>query len=169
MSEFLFDYHKVHPTTWVYLSSLLTIGLFFKFSRVLSVRNVDLLGLISFAPGLLMIDYGLLNADAGVEQAGYVWLFATSGLFMLRLLSDPLMVRRPLLEPNLSVGGMTFLGLSMLVFLMANVVNSEMTPDDLAGAKGAEQVRGGFRPLPTTKASSRTARAIRYCTCCPAC
>ena len=36
---------------------------------------------------------------------------------------------------------MTFLGISLFVFLMANVVNSEMTPDDLAGAKGAEQVR----------------------------
>ena len=39
------------------------------------------------------------------------------------MLLDPLMVRRPLLEPNLSVGGLTFLGLSLLIFLMANVVD----------------------------------------------
>jgi hypothetical protein len=57
------------------------------------------------------------------------------------------MVRRPLLEPNLSVGGMTFLGVSLFVFLMANVVNSQLRPDDLAGAKGAEQ----FRALQTTE------------------
>jgi hypothetical protein len=55
---------------------------------------------------------------------------------MIRLLLDPMMVRRPLLEPNLTVGGMTFLGISLLIFLMANVVNSKMTPDDLAGARG---------------------------------
>ncbi len=141
MSHILFQYHKVNPTTWVYLSSLLTIALFFKFSRVLSVRNLDLIGLILLAPGLLVVDYGLTQESPAIEQIGYVWLFVTSGLFMVRLLSDSMMVRRPLLEPNLSVGGMTFLGISLLVFLMANVVNSQMTADDLAGVKGAERVR----------------------------
>ncbi len=146
MSEILFQYHKVNPTTWVYLSSLLTIGLFFKFSRLLSVRNLDLIGLIMLAPGLLMVEYGVAKAGidleqaAGIEQAGYVWLFVMSGLFIVRLLLDPLMVRRPLLEPNLSVGGMTFIGTSLLVFLMANVINSTLTADDLAGAKKAQQV-----------------------------
>jgi hypothetical protein len=141
MSEILFHYHKVNPTTWVYLASLLSIGLFFKFSRVLSVRNLDLIGLILLAPGLLVVDFGIAEHSEQIEQIGYIWLFVTNGLFMIRLLLDPMMVRRPLLEPNLSVGGMTFLGLSLMVFLMANVVNSTMTPDDLAGAKGAEQVR----------------------------
>lgn len=140
MSDILFHYHKVNPTTWVYLSSLLTICLFFKFSRVWSVRNLDLLGLIMLAPGLLMVDFGVAHARESIEQIGYLWLFATAGMFMIRMLLDPMMVRRPLLEPNLSVGGMTFMGLSLLVFLMANVVNSQPTPDDLAGAKGAEQV-----------------------------
>lgn len=152
MSEFLFDYQKVHPTTWVYISSLLTIGLFFKFSRVLSVRNLDLIGLILLAPGLLVVDYGVAHDDASIAQVGYVWLFITNGLFMIRLLLDPMMVRRPLLEPNLSVGGMTFLGISMLIFLMANVVNSKMTADDLAGSKGAEQVLARQSPDPADQA-----------------
>ena len=141
MSDVLFQYHKVDPTTWVYLSSLLTICLYFKFSRVWSVRNVDLIGLILLAPGLVVVDFGLAQQDRNIEQIGYIWLFATSGIFMIRLLLDPMMVRRPLLEPNLSVGGMTCLGLSLMVFLMANVVNSDPTKDDLAGAKGAEQVQ----------------------------
>ena len=34
-----------------YVSSLLMIGLFFKFSRLWSLRNLDLLLLIAFAPG----------------------------------------------------------------------------------------------------------------------
>ena len=56
-------------------------------------------------------------------QGGYVWMFAISGFFLIRMLLDPVMVRRPLLEPNLSVSGLTFTGFSLLVFLMANVIN----------------------------------------------
>src|SRR5262245_27603464 len=155
MSDVLFQYHKVNPTTWVYLSSLLTICLFFKFSRVLSVRNVDLICLILLAPGLVVVDYGLAQQNRNIEQIGYIWLFVTGGIFMIRLLLDPMMVRRPLLEPNLSVGGMTCLGLSLMVFLMANVVNSTPTSEDLAGAKGAEQVQARV-PAPPDDTSLTT-------------
>src|SRR5579859_7725287 len=89
MSEILFQYDKVPPTTWVYLSSLLTICLYFKFSRLWSVRNLDLIGLILFAPGLLMVAYGVEKLDRGIEQGGFVWLYVMSGLFMVRLLLDP--------------------------------------------------------------------------------
>ena len=58
MSDFLFEYHAIEPATWVYLSSLLMIGLFFKFGRLWSVRNLDFLLLILLAPGLLMVHYG---------------------------------------------------------------------------------------------------------------
>lgn len=118
MNEILFHYKKVDPTTWVYLSSLLTIGLYFKFNRLWSIRNIDLIGLILLAPGLLMA----VSGSTQVQPVGYIWLFAMGGLFTVRLLLDPSMVRRPLLEPNLSMGGMTFIGLSLLIFLMANVL-----------------------------------------------
>jgi hypothetical protein len=149
MSEILFQYHKVHPTTWVYLSSLLTICLYFKFSRLWSVRNLDLIGLILLAPGLLMVAYGVEKDTRVIEQGGYVWLFSMSGIFMVRLLLDPMMVRRPLLEPNLSVGGMTFLGIALLVFLMANVINSRPTPEDLADAEAADRVWAGSSAEPS--------------------
>ncbi len=151
MSDILFQYEKVAPTTWVYLSSLLSIALFFKFSRVWSVRNFDLICLILLAPGVVVVEYGLAHDSQSIEQLGYIWLFVTSGIFMVRLLLDPMMIRRPLLEPNLSVGGMTFLGVSLFIFLMANVVNSQPTPSDLAGAKGAEQVRALQTPEPEDK------------------
>jgi hypothetical protein len=124
MSEILLHYEKVNPTTWVYLSSLLMIALYFKFSRIWSVRNLDLIGLILLAPGLLFVIYGREYTDPHYEQAGYIWLYVIGGLFVIRMLVDPMMVRRPLLEPNLTVGGLTFLGISLLVFLMANVVTS---------------------------------------------
>jgi hypothetical protein len=47
------------------------------------------------------------------------------------------MVRRPLLEPNLATGGLVFLGISLLVFLLANVITSRPQQADLAAAAAA--------------------------------
>ncbi len=215
MSEILFYYQRVNPTTWVYLSSLLMIGLYFKFGRFWSVRNLDLVLLILLAPGLLIAQYGsetrvsaarlaALEAErmaaaseelttgsdpagaeseapatlAGtppssqgampeespsglteraaaspvigqeearqtpqpaesspasenllksvrIERLGFLWLYAIGGVWLVRLLLDPTMVRRPLLEPNLTTGGLVFIGVSLFVFLMANVWTSQ--------------------------------------------
>jgi hypothetical protein len=254
MSELLFYYEKVHPVSWAYLSSLLLIGLFFKFNRFWSVRNLDLILLILLAPGLLLVNSGLKQAadaaqqiaalqkvpvdpatgesaagaapaaggsaaagdaepsaadaaeppDAAAEDEladepvadepvadepvagsvagqaeptpaaaapsvevppqkaapgadlaalqktradsvrmafqGYLWLFVVCALLLVRLLFDPTMVRRPLLEPNLTNGGLLFIGISLFVFLMANVVTSNVTARDLQGAKGAAAI-----------------------------
>ncbi len=269
MSEFLFQYHKVHAATWAYLSSLLAIALFFVFSRVWRVRNLDLVLLILLAPGLLMVTYGreeqqkaafLLDqvakaatlaapetptpappsakteeptapgaavtaprveepgtappADDGSDSAdeapsdtdrdddppqaavpappvvagegtndaraetpsnatdppsgdaaertrideltakanetmeigrksekqGYYFLLAMCGVLLIRLLLDPTMVRRPLLEPNLATGGMVFMGCALFIFLMANVITSETTADDMRGAMSAQRL-----------------------------
>ena len=63
MSDILFHYYGVNPTSWFYLSSLLSIALFFKFNRVLSVRNLDLVALILLAPGLLAVEHGLRRGN----------------------------------------------------------------------------------------------------------
>ena len=145
MQGILFDY-KMNPTTWVYLSSLLTIGIFFKFRRFWSVRNLDLVALIGFSPGLLMLWYakdpnysGLRNQ---LDQLGYVWLFAASGFFLVRLLLDPVMVRRPLLEPNLSASGLTFTGEAH-----AGV------PDDQRDYREGQRDRSGRRTAIASKSS----------------
>ncbi len=142
MREILIQYEPVNPTTWAYLASLLMIAVYFKFNRIFSVRNLDLLGLIALSPALLMVQFGRAHANNSVEHAGYIWLFAVSGLFLLRLLLDTMMVRRPLLEPNLSVGGLTFLGLSLFVFLMANVVTGPQDASDVAGSQRAADLVG---------------------------
>ncbi len=178
MSDILIQYDRVPAITWVYLSSLLTIGLFFKFSRFWSIRNLDLVALILLAPGMLLVLTGRAtapnqnpSADSAeevregaaprtvalaaadqphppttgqvVEHVGYIWLFVVGGFLLVRLLLDPAMIRRPLLEPNLTAGGMTFLGLSLLIFLMANVLTGPMTEDDLVGPKAAERLQTG--------------------------
>lgn len=298
MSEFLFQYHKVHPATWAYLSSLLVIALFFVFSRVWRVRNLDLVLVILLAPGLLMVIYGreslrkasvLLaeaartdssqpetptetpSADADApavptaspgeavtaprvddaadrpreseptpdndnnddelqadpdenattpdapvvappvvaapvvatpqvegaskeaetaeskpeanqdeatsptepvtpeslralageltekgrtsEKRGFYFLMAMCGVMLIRLLLDPTMVRRPLLEPNLSTGAMVFMGCALFIFLMANVITSETTVDDVRGAMGAQRLLAGSSTNPAQTAS----------------
>jgi hypothetical protein len=143
MSDILFQYYSVNPTTWFYLSSLLAIALFFKFNRVLSVRNFDLVGLILLAPGLLAVEFGEVKANAAVSELGFVWLFVVSGVFLLRMLFDSSMVRRPMLEPNLSTGGLVFLGGALLVFLLANVITKRPRADDVAGAAAADRLQAG--------------------------
>jgi hypothetical protein len=127
MQGILFGYN-LDPITWAYVSALMMIGIYFKFRRFWSVRNLDLVALIAFSPGLLLIYHGLLRAKPELVQSGYVWLFAVSGFFLIRLLLDPVMVRRPLLEPNLSASGLTFTGVCLLVFLMANVITTPKAP-----------------------------------------
>lgn len=149
MNEILLQYKQVNPTTWAYLASLLMIALYFKFNRAWSVRNWDLFGMILLAPALLMVQYGIAHVGDGprgdladrVQHAGYVWLFSVSGVFMLRLLLDAFMVRRPLLEANLSVGGLTFLGISLFVFLMANVVTGTPDEEDVIESRRAAHLR----------------------------
>jgi hypothetical protein len=136
MQEILFDY-KLNPTTWAYLSALMMMGLYFKFHRFWSVRNLDLIALIAFSPALLLIYYGLLWRRDDLTQTGYVWLFAVDGVFLVRLLLDSVMVRRPLLEPNLSASGLTFTGISLLVFLLANVIHSPPERLEILMAKQA--------------------------------
>lgn len=214
MSELPLGYERIAPVTWVYLSSLLMLGVYFKFHRVWSVRNLDLILLIMLAPGLLLVDYGedqhtqaaealseeleaqepdasddsqgdseaddeesppqtaatetasneskaadqsdvseseenpsvvakrnRLKRARAIERLGYVWLFAAATLLLVRMLIDALMVRRPLLEPNLTTGGLAFLGCSLFVFLMANVATSKPTDADLQGVSQAVQLR----------------------------
>lgn len=189
MREILFQYESVNPTTWAYLSSLLVIGLYFKFNRVWSVRNLDILLIIALAPGLLMVYFGqqsinvaaslpsmpaetaplvpklepevqplapgglnvpeeavapptrqeMLQVGKTLEKAGYVWLFGLSALIVIRLFVDPTMVRRPMLEPNLTIGGMTFITCALFIFLMMNVIVGRPSDADLRGVREASK------------------------------
>ncbi len=239
MSEFLLYYKRPDPTTWVYLSSFLTIGLYFVFHRFWSIRNLDIVLLILLAPGLLMVHEGrrrhlremesgeiatrspsdtdhetsrprhivpsplreietsdsadqptasssasvlvTVNANAmqesgadtagqaastrptineetnlplqterhalderleatsldpdqtesdaelsakQLQRSGFIMLFAVEMLILIRLMIDPLMVRRPLLDPNLTVGGLYFISICLFIFMMVNVATS---------------------------------------------
>ena len=55
MDQILYEYRPPNLATWIYLSTLLTFTIYFKFNRVWSLRNLDLIGLAAFAPGLFLV------------------------------------------------------------------------------------------------------------------
>lgn len=130
MEQFPFNYQPLERTTWVYIASLMMVALYFKFSRLWSVRNLDLLGLIALGPGVVMA-----TAAGAMESWGYLWLFAAGLIFMVRLLADPTMVRRPLLEPNLLPGGLTFMSVALMAFLMVQVFRNPPAERELEGVQ----------------------------------
>ncbi|MGD9648514.1 MAG: hypothetical protein AB7U73_22580 [Pirellulales bacterium] len=130
---------ELSPTTWVYQASLLTIAIFFRFNRLASVRNLDLVLIVLLAPGPLLVAQGA-SLGPQVERWGYLWLMGVGGLLFVRLFVDALLVRRPLLEPNLSPAALTFLGLSLLAFLSVAVATYPVTANDLEGARRADQL-----------------------------
>jgi hypothetical protein len=109
--------YDVSPATWFYLSFVLIIAVFFRFNRFWSLRNFDL-GLLLAAPvGLLLV------RDQSAAGVGFSWLFAVSGLFLLRLLIDPLLVRRPHLGQNLNAPGSAFLCVAAFALLSIEAIN----------------------------------------------
>jgi len=107
--------YEMLPTTWFYVSAIIILAIFFKFNRFWSVRNFDLICLILLTPGSLLI--------AGWDNHnGYIWLFCVQCLLVVRLVLDIIMVRRPLLEPNLSSEGLSFSCVFLMFFLIAALV-----------------------------------------------
>ncbi len=127
--------YEVNGPTWFYLSSLLIIAVFFRFNRVWSVRNFDLLLLLSLSPGLLFV-----NAQPADSPFGYVWLFAISGVILLRLWLDPVLTRRPRLEQNLNPAGLAFLCLSAVAFLTTKIVTEEPHASAMATVRRADDL-----------------------------
>jgi hypothetical protein len=110
-ASIFFDVKLPNPATWFYFSALLAAALFVKFSRLLSMRNWDVLTLFLFAPGFLLLwEAKTSNPPQPVEAYwAYVWLLGASAYFLLRCLIDLALVRRPAISPNLTVSGLACL------------------------------------------------------------
>lgn len=59
------EFNLPNATTWFYFSMLLAVALFFKFSRVFSIRSWDVLTLFLLVPGFLLLQ------EAQHQQAAY--------------------------------------------------------------------------------------------------
>jgi hypothetical protein len=144
MDLILRGYHVDDPT-WSYLSFLLILAVYFKFSRLWSVRNLDLLLLLSISPGLLLVRDD--NAPT-IIAFGYAWLFGISALLLLRVLYDGLITRRPRLEQNMNAAGMAFLCLSTFLFLTAKLLTESPPASTVESIRKANQLIEGQAAAP---------------------
>mgnify|MGYP000170749429 CR=1 FL=1 len=103
-----------------------------------------------------MVKQKILGLNTKVQEYqklqfyGYVWLFVIGFALLIRMVLDPYMIRRPLLEPNLEFSGLTFLTIILLVFLIANIVTASVARDDIIAAESGKE-------LATAKATSQGA------------
>ncbi len=107
------------PEIWLLLSLLSCVTLFFKFSRIWSIRNLDVLLLFALVPGMM----ALVGRTDSASWWAFLWLFIGSIFWLTRCLCDLGMPRRPLLEPNLNAAGLTCLGAGILALLIAETIS----------------------------------------------
>lgn len=218
MGEVFQYYKRPDPTTWVFLSSFLSVGLFFVFHRFWSIRNLDLILLLMLGPGVLVVHRGYQMELAAVEgtvqgpttqpaavpvesssakfssgessvtespatviedsreegpvaervrarrirRGGFLYLFVVELLWVVRLVLDPMKVRRPRLSPNLTGGGLSFIGISLFLFMAANVVNATPRSETTQGPRlgPGYPMMNSLPALPTRGSSSGTVDLI---------
>lgn len=133
----------IGPEVWLFLTLLGCLTLYFKFSRVWSVRNLDLLLLFAPAPGLMM----LVGNGGNVKQpwVAFALLFFGSALWLVRCLIDLGLSRRPLLEPNLNAAGLACLSIGILGLLLAETVS---IPVDEGAARNPADPGSRVEPSP---------------------
>lgn len=113
MQSILHGYEVNHPT-WFYLSLLLILAVYFRFGRFWSLRNLDLILMLSIAPALLY-------AQDSPANGSLCLLLVTLGL-LGRTLFDACFTRRPKLPQNMTPAGMAFLCVSTMAFLGTKVL-----------------------------------------------
>jgi hypothetical protein len=166
------DFNLPNAATWFYFSVILVVALFLKFSRLLSLRNWDLLTLLLIAPGFLLLQeaHSLLYTvkENGLEAAekarlnergqmllflGYAWLIAGAGYWFGRCLLDLALVRRPVLTPNLNLSGLAWLAATL--FICMTVVAIRRMPD-----VPVEQIGKG--PIALSRVQERASAVVVY-------
>ncbi len=75
-----------------------------------------------------------------LQRWGFIWLFTIGVLYLIRLLLDPRLVRKPLLEPNLSPGGLTFLACCLFFFIFSDILQNIPVADELSGPVEAMRI-----------------------------
>jgi hypothetical protein len=137
-ASIFFDFNLPNATTWFYFSALLAVAFYFKFSRLFSVRNLDVATLFLLMPGFLLLQQAkTADHPLTLRWFGYVWLLAGSGYFFVRCLLDLVLVRRPALAPNLTLGGLAWLAVTLSIFLVSVALRQGPAEPDPVGKSSA--------------------------------
>jgi len=125
----------LNEPTWFCLSLLLILAVYFRFSRVWSLRNLDLGLLLCISPGLLLA--------GSSPNIGYAWLFGLTLLLLLRLFCDGLFKRRPRTEQNLNAPGLVFLLCASFAFLTVLVITADLPDSAVETVRQGQQLLEG--------------------------
>jgi hypothetical protein len=131
--------YYLNDPTWFYLSFLLSLAVYFKFSRFWSIRNLDLVLLLLVSPGLLLVR----DHDESWAAFGFGWLFLITALLLVRTLSDGLITRRPRLEQNMNAAGMAFLCAATFLFLTTKLLTEQPSAVTVASVRRASELVKG--------------------------
>lgn len=104
-------------TVWLYAAGALAIACFLQFTRLFTLRNLDLLLLGLFAPGFLLIEDAQRNGSGAERLAGYAWLLTASSVWFVRCMLDGWIVRRARVAPNVTPAGLFWLAGALLLGL----------------------------------------------------
>ena len=140
LASIFLDFSLPNATTWAYFSLLLAVALFFKFTRLVSMRNWDVLALFLLVPGLLLRQEANSAAPEGELRKtptaapdgapapaanghalwyAYLALLAGTGFMFARCLVDLALVRRPAATANMNLAGLAWLGAALFLALIA--------------------------------------------------
>ncbi|HRA90328.1 MAG TPA: hypothetical protein PK992_19720, partial [Planctomycetaceae bacterium] len=150
-----FPLAPVADLPWLVYASLLVIAVYFRFSRVLMIRNLDLILTLLIAAAVVVSSHyrnvpwsvgaeGLVadRSFAHVNHPAYTWgtfaLMAVTGLLIVRLILDESLTRRPRLDQNLNQAGLTFLCIPAFAILAAGVF---LKPAPVTNVKAIEHGR----------------------------
>ncbi len=125
-----------HPT-WLFYAALLVLAVFFRFSRLLSVRNLDVGIILALSTALVLNDFrgGSGDTTNGPQETLNQWstivLLSLSILLIVRLIFDESLTRRPRLGQNLNQAGLAFLCVPAFAILMTSVFTGEPSDENL--------------------------------------
>ena len=136
MSQILQGF-EINSVTWFTVSWVLAIAIYFKFTRVWTLRNLDLIFLLGMTPAWMFLEQARApNAEVYLDRFGYIWLFSGTFWWLIRMLMDPMLRRRPQLDANINPSGMTVLGTALLAFL---TVEAAIGPVGESGVSAVEE------------------------------
>ena len=107
---------------WFCVSIPLLLTVFFRFNRIWSLRNLDILLLLCVAIGVALNR----QAEWVNDSAVIALLVIGTSLLLVRLLCDNALEKRPRIEANLATPALGFLGVSLLVVLTVSIVFMEL-------------------------------------------
>jgi hypothetical protein len=138
--------HVAAGMAWLCFSIPLILTVYFRFGRVWSLRNFDLIVLLVVSVGVALVRF--IGTESPVVT---VVLQTSTGILLARLLVDSYLVKRPRLETNLNPQALAFLGVAAAAVVTFGILFVPLPRASQQTVARGQEVLKGEAPLPTKK------------------